>query len=325
MLDSTHLKRILDSCQNKNVGLKKVDLIDLFLDKIITEKNLSNASIDSYKSDLKLFYKFLQENSKNFLSCNEEILKKWIIFLVRSGMETSTRLRKISVIKQFFSFLFQESLIHVNPSVNLLLPKKPKLIPKFLTEQEVTTLLDWMKNNSNSFKDLQTLILTEILYATGLRVSELVKLKISALSDDFNNLHITGKGNKDRVLPLGEFAKKLLLKYLPRLKSYYIKINMPNHINKWLFPNKKNHISRQSFYISLKQAASKAKINTNNISPHVLRHAFASHMLKNGADLKVIQQLLGHEDISTVEIYTHVNLEEKKKAMKKHPLSKLNI
>ena len=302
-----------------------MDLIALFLDKIVTEKNLSNASIGSYKSDLKLFYKFLKENKKNFLTCNEEILKKWIISMVKRGMEASTRLRKISVIKQFYSFLFQESIVDLNPSTNLLLPKKTKLIPKFLSEQDVAKLLNWMKNNSKSFKDLQTLILTEILYATGLRVSELVKLKISAISDDFKNLHITGKGNKDRVLPLGEYAKKLLSEYLPKVKIYYVKISMPNNTNKWLFPSKKKHISRQSFYISLKHAAAKAKININNISPHVLRHAFASHMLKNGADLKVIQKLLGHEDISTVEIYTHVNLEETKKAMKKHPLSKLNI
>ena len=303
----------------------KMDLIALFLDKIVTEKNLSNASTDSYKSDLKLFHKFLEEYKKDFLTCNEETLKKWVISMVKRGMEASTRLRKISVIKQFYGFLLQESIVDLNPSTNLLLPKKTKLIPKFLSEQDVAKLLEWMKNNSKSFKDLQTLILTEILYATGLRVSELVKLKISAISDDFKNLYITGKGNKDRVLPLGEYAKKLLSEYLPKVKIYYVKISMPNNTNKWLFPRKTTHISRQSFYISLKDAAVKAKINTNNISPHVLRHAFASHMLKNGADLKVIQQLLGHEDISTVEIYTHVNLEETKKAMKKHPLSKLNI
>ncbi len=303
----------------------KMNLVELFLDKIITEKILSNASKNSYQSDLNFFYRFLVENKTDFLTCKEETLKKWISYLVSSGMAVSTRIRKISVIKQFFSFLFMEHIRNTNPSLNLLLPKKTKSIPRFIDENDITKLLDSMRENSRSFKDLQTLILTEILYATGLRVSELVKLKVSAVSEDFKNLHITGKGNKDRVLPLGEYAQELLKNYLSQVRLKYSKQNKVGNIHKWLFPNTKSHITRQTYYTKLKSAAVKSNISANKISPHVLRHAFASHMLKNGADLKVIQQLLGHEDISTVEIYTHVNIKDAMKALKKHPLTKYDI
>ena len=308
---------------NAELKNKKVNLIELFIDKIITEKNLSNSTVSSYNTDLKLFYSFLEKNKVDISICKEITLNRWVEFLVVNNMKTSTRLRKISVIRQFFSFLFIEKFIKSNPSLNLVLPKKEKIIPKFLDENDISKLFNWMRNNSNTFKDLQTLILTEVLYATGLRVSELVKLKISALSDDLTSVHITGKGNKDRVLPIGEYAQILLKEYLYLIKDLK-KSNSAKSVS-WLFPGRKSHITRQAFFMSLKSAAKKACINTNKISPHILRHAFASHMLKNGADLKVIQHLLGHEDISTVEIYTHVDIDETKKALKKHPLAKLDI
>ena len=303
----------------------KMNLVELFLDKIITEKNLSNASISSYQSDLKLFCRFLIEKKTDFLTCKEETLKKWVSYLASSGMAVSTRVRKISVVKQFFTFLFMEDLRNTNPSLNLLFPKKTKSIPRFISENDINKLLDCMRENSKSYKGLQILILTEILYATGLRVSELVKLKMSDISEDLKNLHITGKGNKDRVLPLGEYAQELLKNYLPQVRLKYSKKNKGGNIQKWLFPNTKSHITRQTYYTKLKSAAIKSNISANKISPHVLRHAFASHMLKNGADLKVIQQLLGHEDISTVEIYTHININDTMKALKKHPLTKYDI
>jgi integrase/recombinase XerD len=180
-----------------------------------------------------------------------------------------------------------------------------------------------MQKNIKTFRDLQTLVLTEILYASGLRVSELVQLKVSSVADDLTYLYIKGKGNKDRVIPLGEYAQKVLKNYLLKIKLKY-KNNNSNK-KKWLFPNTNTHITRHTYYNKLKLFARKADINIKKISPHVLRHAFASHMLRNGADLKVLQQLLGHEDISTVEIYTHVNIKDSMKALKKHPLAKIDI
>tara|TARA_E500000331_G_scaffold357672_1_gene420314 strand:- start:5 stop:940 length:936 start_codon:yes stop_codon:yes gene_type:complete len=301
------------------------NLIELFIDKIITEKNLSDATVSAYNVDLKGFSIFLKNEKIDFAVCSELNINKWINFLSLSNLKVNTRLRKISVIKQFFSFTFFENYRENNPCLNLSKPKKNSILPKFLTEKEINKMLCWMKLNYKSFKDYQILILTEILYATGLRISELVELKIYSLSDDLKHIHITGKGSKDRVLPLAKFTSELLKDYLEKVRlKYKIKSAEINH-SKWLFPSGKGHITRQNYYIKLKRAAKKANIKLEGLSPHVLRHAFASHMLKNGADLKVIQQLLGHEDISTVEIYTHVNMKDTKKALQKHPLRKLNF
>ena len=301
------------------------DLIELFLDKIITEKNLSQTTVSSYNSDLKIFYEFLNKNKINFCNCNEDSFNKWISFLVDNNIKTASRIRKISVIKQFFNFLHEEKFIHSNPSVNIYLPKKNKHLPKFLSEKDIYKLLDYMQKNSKTFTGLQTLVLTEILYASGLRVTELVQLKIASITEDFKSLYIKGKGNKDRVIPLGEYAQKILQNYLLKVKLRYENKNKKKFKEKWLFPNSNSHISRYSYYNRLRKAAREVDICSDKISPHVLRHAFASHMLKNGADLKVLQQLLGHEDISTVEIYTHVNIEDTKKALKKHPLTKIDV
>ena len=308
----------------KHLKYNDKDLIELFLDKIITEKNLSNTTINSYNSDLNIFQKFLNKNKIHFTSCSEESLKYWVSFLVNNKIKASSRLRKISVIKQFFSFLSEENFRTSNPSVNIFLPKKAKSLPKFISEKDINILLNYMKKNANTFNDLQTLVLTEILYASGLRVSELVGLKTSSISEDLKNLYIKGKGNKDRYIPLGEYAQKILKHYLLQVQKKY-ENNKYIYKQKWLFPNSNSHITRYSYYNRLKKAAKEVDISVDNISPHVLRHAFASHMLKNGADLKVLQQLLGHEDISTVEIYTHVNMEDTKKALKKHPLTKIDI
>ena len=299
------------------------NLIELFLDKVITEKNLSISTVNSYNSDLKTFSKFLRKHKFNLLNCSKKALDFWITHLVSQGVKVSSRLRKISVAKQFFNFIHREKFRDNNPTLNIILPKKVKSIPRFLNESDVEKLLYWLRENSKTFKDLQILVLTEVLYATGLRVSELVGLKLSSISDDFKNLYITGKGNKDRVLPLGEYAQKLLKDYISDKK--FIRVKEKKRIFKnWLFPYSKKHITRQTYYNKLKRAAIKATIESKGISPHLLRHAFASHMLKNGADLKVIQHLLGHEDISTVEIYTHINIDDTVKALKKHPLNKQN-
>ncbi len=301
------------------------DLIELFLDKIITEKNLNHTTINSYNSDLKIFYKFLKEKKLNFTNCNEGFVKQWISLLVYNKIKASSRLRKISVIKQFFRFLCEENFRTSNPSININLPKKPQSLPKFISESDVSKIVDYMQKNSKTFRDLQILALTEILYASGLRVSELVQLKISSIAEDLKHLYIKGKGNKDRYIPLGEHAQKVLNMYLSKVKLKYKNDIKGDRKQRWLFPSYNSHITRHTYYNRLKLVAREVNISEDKISPHILRHAFASHMLKNGADLKVLQQLLGHEDISTVEIYTHINIEDTKKALKKHPLTKIDV
>ena len=190
------------------------DLIEVFLDKLVTEKNLSHTTLSSYNSDLNIFNNFLCKKKISISNCNEETLKQWVSFLVDNKIKSSSRTRKISVIKQFFRFLYEEKFMKINPAINMVLPKKIKTLPKFLSENDINKLLDYMQKNIKTFRDLQMLVLTEILYASGLRVSELVQLKVSSVADDLTHLYIKGKGNKDRVIPLGEYAQKILKKII---------------------------------------------------------------------------------------------------------------
>jgi len=296
---------------------KEQDFILLFLEKTITEKNLSKSTVYSYENDLKGFYNFLKKKNYSLLLCTYENITSWIESLKEQSFEQSTLSRKISTVRQFFNFLFTEKFISINPMTNIMTPKKNNVLPKFLDEEDVKKLLNYLASNKDSFKNLQTLLLTDLLYATGLRVSELVSMKLSNLNEDLNSICILGKGNKERVIPLAKITKKILSTYLSspnflRSKEY--------SRNTWLFPSRGSHITRQAYYYKLKSIAIKSGLNSNHVSPHMLRHAFASHMLKNGADLKVIQYLLGHEDISTVQIYTHINLKDSLEAIKKHPI-----
>ena len=293
------------------------NFITLFLEKSIIEKNLTKPTIESYKNDLKSFYDFLKKNNFNLFSCTYDDIVLWIELLKKQSFEQTTIARKISTVRQFFNFLFFERLINTNPATNITAPKKKQALPRFLGEEDIKKILNYLYVNKDSFKNFQTLLLTELLYATGLRVSELVSIKLSNLSEDLNSIRILGKGNKERVIPLAKITKKILSQYLS--SSQYLKFKT-RFDNLWLFPSKRGHITRQTYYYKLKSIAIKSGLSTNKISPHMLRHAFASHMLKNGADLKVIQYLLGHEDISTVQIYTHVNLKDLLNAIKKHPI-----
>ena len=296
---------------------KEQDFILLFLEKAITEKNLTQSSVNSYENDLKGFYRFLIKNNYSVLACTYDILSIWIESLRKSSFEQSTLSRKISTIRQFFNFLFVEKFMTINPATNIISPKKNKVLPRFLDEEDVKKILNYLYVNKNSFKNFQTLLLTELLYATGLRVTELVTMKLSNLNENLNGIRILGKGNKERVVPLAKITKKILSQYLK--SPHFLKFKSDTR-KSWLFPSRRSHITRQAYYYQLKSIAIKSGLDAKNISPHMLRHAFASHMLKNGADLKVIQYLLGHEDISTVQIYTHINLNDSLKAIKKHPI-----
>ena len=296
---------------------REQDFILLFLEKTITEKNLTKSSIKSYENDLKSFHNFLKKNNYSLLSCTYDNIVLWIEFLKRQSFEKSTLSRKISTVRQFFTFLFIEKFIVINPTTNIISPKRNKVLPRFLDEEDVKKILNYLAVTKYTFKSSQTLLLTELLYATGLRVSELVSMKLSNVNENLNSICILGKGNKERVIPLAKVTKKILSKYLSSPSFLKFKANSGNS---YLFPSRKSHITRQAYYYKLKSIAIKSGLSSNKISPHMLRHAFASHMLKNGADLKVIQYLLGHEDISTVQIYTHINLKDSLEAIKKHPI-----
>ena len=302
----------------KIIGNNNIDdFIILFLEKNLTEKNLMLSSIDAYKNDLNDFHRYLTKNRIQLLACTYEHIVFWIDSLKKKSFEQTTLVRKISTLRQFFNFLYAEKLIMINPVTNIISPKKNMILPKFLDETDIKKILKYLYSNNDTFKNFQTLVLTELLYATGLRVTELVSMKLSNIDDGLESIHIMGKGNKERVLPLAKITKKILQKYLESSDFKKFKIISGQ---RWLFPSRKSHLTRQAYYYKLKAIAIKSGLSRNKISPHMLRHAFASHMLKNGADLKVIQYLLGHEDISTVQIYTHINLKESLEAIKKHPI-----
>ena len=188
---------------------KEQDFILLFLEKTITEKNLAKSTVKSYENDLKGFCNFLRKNNFSLLSCTYDNIILWIEFLREHSFEQSTLSRKISTVRLFFNFLFVEKFLVLNPVTNIITPKKNKVLPKFIGEEEVKKILNYLYINKNSFKNFQTLLLTELLYATGLRVSELVSLKLSNFNDDLDSVRILGKGNKERVIPLAQITRKI--------------------------------------------------------------------------------------------------------------------
>ena len=303
----------------EKIGMK--DLMELFIDKIITEKNLSKATIYAYNNDLEQFKKFLFKLSKNLFYCDEEVFLTWNKFLIEKKYSPNSRIRKISVINQFMKFLFLEKYIKKNISKKIMSPLQEKLLPKLISKDEIFLILKYLKKNSKKFSQFQTLVITELLYATGMRISELVSLKKLAVKEDLSNIVVLGKGMKERQVPLGDEPKALLKLYIKKIDNDE-SIKIKNKAG-WLFPSRKSHLTRQAYYYNLKKAAKEADVEDSLISPHTLRHAFASHMLSNGADLKVIQYFLGHEDISTVQIYTHINSKESLEAIKKHPLANI--
>lgn len=318
--------------------------INNFLQKIRAEDGLSKNTILSYGKDLEILEIFLQSKKISFENCTKEILKKYFSEDAQQDLKNSSISRKISCFKHFFNFLEQEDIIKINPVLEIHGPKRHKILPKFLSENEVTKMLDILLNDKSEF-GIKLSCMLEILYSAGLRVSELVNLPINAVQfkdfeiDDF--LIIKGKGNKERIAPLNETSKIILAKYLILRKAVGL-----NH-SKWLFvgnfrsskkPNQiKIHqttskdfidkpISRQRFNKMLKELAIKAQIEPSRVHPHVFRHSFATHLLNKGADLRVLQELLGHSDISTTEIYTHISEGKLRDAvLNHHPLSKNNF
>jgi integrase/recombinase XerD len=229
-----------------------------------------------------------------------EDIRNYMARLADAGMATSTRARKLSALRQYFRFLFTEGMRKSDPTAGMEGPKQATPLPKTLSTQEVDSLLTSAAEHKTRPGGLRLRCLLELLYATGMRVSELVGLPRSVLRGDERLLLITGKGGRERVLPLNNTAREAI--------DDYLQATPENAKSKWLFPSRgaSGHLTRQRFGQELKQLAAVANIAPAKVSPHVLRHAFASHLLERGADLRVVQQLLGHADISTTQIYTHV-------------------
>lgn len=294
-----------------------------FLEMIAAERGAAQNTIDAYARDLEHFAAFLDSRSRTAATADSKDIQAYMQALTDEGLAPASRARRLSSIRQFFKFLVNESVVDTEPTLGLTGPKKARALPKILSVAEVDRLITAAAQRiaglegRELFRALRFLCLLEILYATGMRVSELVSLPRSVLRGDPRVLTIKGKGGRERIVPLNPAAREALERYLAVSGRFD---NSP-----WLFASKaaEGHVTRQGFALELKDIADAAGIDAERVSPHVLRHAFASHLLDRGADLRAVQQLLGHADISTTEIYTHVLQERLKKLVNEHhPLAK---
>lgn len=297
--------------------------IAAFLDMMAAERGAAQNTIDAYTRDLDEFAAFMDSRAVPVRKASAKDVQAYLGALTEQGLAATSRARRLSSLRQFYKFLATENLIDVDPAAGLSGPKRQRALPKVLSVAEVDRLLEVAGKRAEGlegralFRALRFHCLLEILYATGMRVSELVSLPRTVLRGDKRVLTITGKGGRERLVPLNPPARAALEAYLSVAGRFD---NSP-----WLFAAKsaEGHVTRQGFALDLKEAAVQAGLDPERVSPHVLRHAFASHLLDRGADLRAVQQLLGHADISTTEIYTHVLQERLKKLVNEHhPLAK---
>ena len=311
---------------NKNKEL--THLIEQFLNAQVAEFDAAKNTILAYKHDIEHYTNWLAKKNYNFLKVDQNQIKEYIIYCSDVGLANSTRARRLSALKKIYSFCYDEGWSELNPSIKISGPRKGKSLPKTLTTAEVSKLLEVSANVGRTSNDRKrNHCMMHLLYATGMRVTELVSLPASAVRGDPNMILIKGKGNKERMVPLTPISRTLMAEWLVIRDTMDALIRkQKGSTSKFLFfSNSINgHLTRHRFYKLVKEIALSSNIDPKKVSPHTLRHAFATHLLGNGADLRTIQTLLGHTDISTTEIYTHV-LDERLKSLvfDHHPLSKI--
>lgn len=303
-----------------------INHIESFLETLHAERNASENTLMAYRRDLLDYVDFLDSNKQTLGTATRDTIEKYMIDLDHRALAKATRARRLSAIKQIYRFLFEERHISDDPAMQIRGAKKEKTLPNTLSEDDVNRLLEASTQlGRNKLERLRATCLMQLLYATGMRVSELVSLPIAALRGEPEMLLVKGKGGKERLVPLSTPAKMAVAAYLIEWdKKAELNRLKGKPESKFLFPSsgKSGHITRIRFYTFIKQLCVQAGISPEGISPHTLRHAFATHLLANGADLRVIQMLLGHADVATTEIYTHV-LDEKLKELvfEHHPLA----
>ena len=300
--------------------------IEAFLEMMSAERGAAANTLASYQRDLDDLHSFLAARKVSTVAAGNSDLSAYLVDLGKKGFAPSSQARRLSAMRQFYRFLYAEGLRGDDPTSTLDSPKKRRTLPKVMREEDVTRLLEQAAREADDpspgqYARLRMLALIELLYATGMRVSELVSLPASVLGQEGRFLMIRGKGNKERLVPLSKSAIAVLQRYRQSLQA-----TRPDAADgSWLFPSsgKEGYLPRQVFARDLKAIAARAGLRAAAISPHVMRHAFASHLLQHGADLRIVQELLGHADISTTQIYTHV-LEERLRQLVQthHPLAK---
>lgn len=276
-------------------------LIQQFLDSLWLEKGLSKNTLESYGGDLNTFARWLDGIGQSVVTTRREDVLAYLSFRMASGLKSRSTARSLSCLRSLYRYLLRENLIKIDPTLQIANPKLGRSLPDSLSEADVEILL--------AAPDLDTLVgfrdrtMLEVLYACGLRVSELVNLKLNEINLRQGVIRIVGKGSKERLVPLGEEAISWIGRYLVETRNELLRKNLNQDI---VFPsNRGSAMTRQAFWYRIKAHARTAGIE-KKLSPHTLRHAFATHLLNHGADLRVVQLLLGHSDLSTTQIYTHI-------------------
>lgn len=294
-----------------------VEAIKEYRQYLIVEKGLSKNTIIAYISDLKSFSIYLNESYqiKEISDLSKEHIRLYLKELSKRNSSTSVA-RKLISLRMFYNFLVKEKIVDVNIISNFDLPKTNKKLPVVLSITEMQQILESIKIDDHI--GCRNRCMLELMYATGLRVSELINLNVSSINLYMGYIKVIGKGDKERIVPIGDIVKRILNIYLNQYRDKFIK----KESSLLFFNNHGNKLSREEFYIILKQVIEQTSIN-KKVSPHTIRHSFATHLLENGADLRSIQELLGHSDISTTTIYTHIsNQKIKKEYQQFHPRMK---
>jgi tyrosine recombinase XerD subunit len=290
---------------------KNIELIEQFLDAMWMERGLSENTLNSYRADLLKLCHWLDR--RTLVAVSKQDLQDYQHWLHEQGYQSSSRSRMVSALRRLFQYVYRQKLRPDDPSATLISPKQPKRLPKDLTEAQIDDLLE--APNTRDPLELRDKAMLELLYATGLRVTELIELTTETVSLRQGVVRVSGKGDKERLVPMGESAVDWLEQYLADSRP----VLLGQTSTDVFFPSKRaRQMTRQTFWHRIKYYAQLAGIETDDLSPHVLRHAFATHLLNHGADLRVVQMLLGHSDLSTTQIYTHVATERLKQLHQAH-------
>ncbi|MBH0029099.1 MULTISPECIES: site-specific tyrosine recombinase XerD [unclassified Pseudoalteromonas] len=298
-----------DSFENNSSMSSNSDYLETFLDSLYLEQGVSENTLSAYRSDLDKFCLFLK--GQNLMTVTGLDVEGYLAHRVDLGLKPRSTARSISALKRFYQYFVREKLISDTPMLNISQPKAGQSLPKTLSEAEVEALLN--APNTEEAMGLRDKAMLELLYATGLRVSELVGLRMEQINLRQAVVFVKGKGNKERLVPLGEEAMYWLEQFLKGGRAQMIK-----HATDFVFPSKRGvGMTRQTFWHRIKHYAILAAVESP-LSPHTMRHAFATHLLNHGADLRVVQMMLGHSDLSTTQIYTHVANERLKSVHAQH-------
>ena len=301
--------------------------IDAFLDMMAAERGASRNTLDAYRRDLFAFDSWLTKRDGSVRTASRDHVRQYLAYIATQGSAASTQARRLSALRQYFAFLYTEGWRGDDPTTAIDAPRRAQTLPKILSGQDIEALITAARDEAaKSTEGLRLLCMLEVLYAAGLRVSELITLPLAAARSRDAFLLVRGKGSKERLVPLNPAARAAMLDYLAVREQFLSPRARAGE--RYLFPSRGGlgHLTRQRCYQLLKELALKAGIDPAKLSPHVLRHAFATHLVEGGADLRSVQTLLGHADIATTQIYTHVANERLRQTVNAaHPLARVKV